>query len=667
MSERSALRLVVIRVLVVSLLATLGGRLWYVQVSDAGGYAHTSADRSRTIVTPAVRGEILDAAGRPLVANRTEAVVTVDRAAVSGQRDGGQAVLSRLSQLLVVPATDLRRRITPCGAGVPRPCWNGSPLQPVPVRSAASPSVMLRIAEHAEDYPGVAVTFGAARDYPGQALAAHLLGYLAPISPAQLDQPRYAGYRDSDVVGAAGLEEQYDSALRGADGVRRVLVDHSGAVTATVSQTAPVPGGDLVTNIDARLQALAEKSLADGLVAARKGHDQFGRPYRATSGAVVVLNAGTGAVLAMASNPTYDPNVWTGGISAGDYARLSAPAAGGPLVSRATQGTYAPGSTFKVVSTSAAARAGYRLDGSYPCPGSFAVGTARFANYDGIAYGPMDLRKALIKSCDTVFYGLGYHLWQRDGGLHPAPGQARELFARTAQAYGFGAPTGIDLPAEAAGSIPDRAAKEALWQQRRGDYCAGAKNPLFDAARRQADAEFCADGALYRAGDAINFAIGQGDVTVTPLQLATAYAALANGGTVYRPQVAKEVIGPSGAVTWRAKPASVRRLPLDAATMAYIRSALAGVTRPGGTAYPAFTGWPQGRIRVAGKTGTAEVGLTKTGRQDTSWFAAFAPADHPKYVVVSMLEQVGTGAANAAHVVRRVLDGMYGSPVGRLP
>ncbi|MEP6697183.1 MAG: penicillin-binding protein 2 [Pseudonocardiales bacterium] len=675
MSDRSRLRLIVLRVLVVSLLATLGGRLWYLQVLAADDFTTAAADnRIREVVTTAPRGTILDAAGRPLVRNRTALVVSVSAAALSRQADAGDAVLQRLSPLVRIPAAELRRRVRPCGKGAAKPCWNGSPLQPVPVLEDASPQVALRIAEHQEDFPGVSADFQAIREYPANALAAHTLGYLAPVSSEQLHSPQYAGHRETDLVGVAGLEEEYDQRLRGTDGVQRVAVDHAGRVTASLAQTPAVRGGDLVTNLDERVQALAEKSLLEGLLTARRGHDKYGRPYAANSGAVVVLNAKTGAVLALASYPSYDPTVWTGGISTSDYARLTGKTGGVPLISRATQGEFAPGSTFKLVSASAAVRGGFPLDGTYQCPGVFHVGSASFTNFEAHTYGPMDIRKALIKSCDTVFYNFGYQLWLRDGGLKPAKGQAKELFARTAQAYGFGAPTGIDLPDEAGGRIPDRAFKKAFWTLRKGDYCAGARNPKFDALHRQLDREFCADGYSYRAGDAVNFAIGQGDVLVTPLQLATAYAAMANGGTVYRPQLGKAVIGPTGSVTWRATPQAVRKLPLDKTTLDYIRSAMAGVTLPGGTAYGAFTDWPQAQVPVGGKTGTAEVGLTKTGRQDTSWFAAFAPANDPQFVVVNMLEQVGTGGAYAAKVVRRVLDGLYGVsgqpaiyPGGRIP
>ncbi|MGB9376511.1 MAG: penicillin-binding protein 2 [Mycobacteriales bacterium] len=675
MSDSSALRLVVVKVLVLSLLLTLGGRLWYLQVLSGGDYAQAAADnRIRELSTPAPRGSILDSSGHPLVRNRTALVVSVSSQTLAGQADRGAAVLQRLAPVIGISLTELRQRITPCAAGVARSCWNGSPLTPVAVVQDAPPKVALRIAEHQEDFAGVSTQFQAVREYPDGSLAAHALGYLAPIGPDALGQSAYAGYRPTDLIGVSGLEKQYEAKLRGTDGTQRLSVDHAGRVTGTVSVTDPVAGGDLVTNLDARLQALAEKALADGLATARKGHDAYGRPYRGTSGAVVVLNARTGAVLAMASAPTYDPTVWTGGISAAEYSRLTSPAAGTPLLSRAVQGEFSPGSTFKIVSAAAAVRGGYPINGTYQCPSSYAVGTARFRNFEGISYGPMDLRKALVKSCDTVFYRFGHEMWVSDGGLSPSPGRAKELFAKTAQGYGFGRPTGVDLPAEAAGRIPDRASKKAFWEARRADYCAGAKNPRFDVARRKADQEFCTDGFNYRAGDAVNFAIGQGDVVVTPLQLATAYAALANGGSVYRPQIGKAVVGEDGRPTWQASPDMVGRLPIDKATLDYIRTALGGVTRPGGTAAAAFAGWPQDRVPVGGKTGTAEVGLTKNGRQDTSWFAAFAPADNPQFVVVNMLEQVGTGGAYSARVGRRILAGIYGLdgqpaifPGGRIP
>lgn len=675
MSDASALRLVVVKVLVLSLLLTLGGRLWYLQVLSGGDFAEAAAEnRVRELVIPAQRGSIFDATGRPLVRNRTALVVSVSNQALAGQPDNGVAVLRRLSVVLKMPYAELRQRMTACGKAVPRPCWNGSPLKPVPVLEDAPPQVALQIAEHQEDFPGVSADVQTVREYPGGVLAAHTLGYLAPISPDQLNHPSYAGYQPTDLVGAVGLEKQYQARLRGTAGRWRVTVDRTGRATGTLSQTAPVVGGDLVTNIDQRLQTLAEQALVGGLTSARQGRDRLGRSYRGTSGAVVVLSATTGAVLATASYPAYDPTVWTGGISTTEYGRLTSAAAGAPLLSRATQGEYAPGSTFKIVSAAAAVRGGYSRSGVYQCPASYAVGSARFRNFEGIAYGPMDLATALIKSCDTVFYRFGHEMWLRDGGLRPGKEPAAELVARTAEAYGFGVPTGVDLPAEADGRIPDRASKQAFWASRKSDYCAGAKNSTFDAARRRADREFCVDGFKYRAGDAVNAAIGQGDVLVTPLQLATAYAALANGGTVYRPQVGRAVIGADGRPTWRATPEAVRRLPIDAPTLDYIRSALAGVTRPGGTASAAFTGWPHDRIPVAGKTGTAEVGLRKMGKQDTSWFAAFTPATDPQFVVVSMLEEVGTGGAHSAKVVRRVLDGVYGLagqpaiyPTGRVP
>lgn len=663
MADRSSRRLLILGVLVVSLLLTLVGRLWYLQIIVGHTFASAAANNNvRVVVTPAPRGLILDSAGRPLAANRTEMVVTVDGSALSRQPDRGAAVLHRLAAVVGQPYAELAARITPCGKGIPKPCWNGSPVQPVPVVEDAPPAMALRIAEHQEEFAGVAADFQAVRYYPHHDLAAQLLGYLTPISPGQLKQPAFAGYSDTDLVGAAGLEKEYEARLRGTDGTRTLSVDRAGRVNGVVAEKAPQRGDSLVTSLSLPLQQLAEQSLVQGIAKARTGVDQYGRPNRVTSGAVVVLDPTNGNVLAMASAPTYDPNIWTGGISRADYARLIAAQANDPLISRATDGQFSPGSTFKVVSATAAVDSGFDINGTYDCPSAITVGNRQFHNYESLSYGPISLHKALVKSCDTVFYPFAVADWQRDGGSTPPAGTTpKEIFAKTARGFGLGRPTGIDLPTEAAGRIPDRAWRKAFWEKRKADYCKGAKNPAFDALHRQADAEFCADGYLFQAGDAANFAIGQGDVLVTPLQLAKAYAGLADNGVLHEPQIGRAQVAADGHVVWHSTPKVDGHTPGSAATRAYIVGALHDVTRPGGTAYSSFADWPQSRVPMAAKTGTAEVGLAKTGKQDTSWVATFAPVDHPKYVVVTMLEQ--TGGHYTSDIARAIFNGIYG--VGR--
>ena len=667
MTDRPTLRLFVLRVLVVTLLGTLFGRLVFLQVFAGEDYVQAaSANRIRPVVDTAPRGEVYDVRGQPLVRNRTALVVSVSRSTLLRQPDDGRAVLERLSAVIGKPADAIAREITPCGASVEPPCWRGSPYQPVPVAEydatdAAGLNRVLRIEERREEFPGVEAEFAAVRDYPRGTLAAHLLGYLGPISPEETKEPEYDGVQPTALVGRAGVEAAYEADLRGRDGVTELLVDRLGTVTGTRGGTAPEPGDALVLSIDGRVQEIAEQALERGIERARGMRARgSGAPLEADSGSVVVMEARTGRVVAMASYPSYDPSVFVGGASPTEYAQLVDEERGAPLVFRAIQGAYAPASTFKVISTVAAVQSGdYPLRGRYPCPGVYAPTGQR--NFDSAALGSVDLRQALVKSCDTVFYKFGYEQWLRDGGNRPVD-QPKDPMVRMAQAFGLGERSGVDLPSERRGTIADREYKQALWEQTRDNRCKGAVNPELSEARRRANAEYCEDGNRFRGGDATNFSIGQGDTLVTPLQLATVYAAVANGGKVLQPRVARALLSPTGAVREIA-PHVRTTLPVDAEVLDYVREALGGVTQPGGTASRAFAGSP---VPVAGKTGTGEV----AGKQDTSWFASFAPVEDPHLVVVGMVSQGGTGGTVAAPMVREVYDGIYGAgglPGGTLP
>lgn len=669
MSRRADLRLFVLRVVVVAILATLFGRLWFLQIYAGEGYAEAaSANRVREVVEPAPRGEVYDARGTPLVRNRTALVVSVNRAAVMRQPDQGQVVLERLGEVLGRPADALRQEIRPCGGSVQPPCWRGSPYQPVPVAEfdasdRAGLNKVLEIEEHREDYPGVTAQFAAVRDYPQGQLAAHVLGYLGPISPDEVEQPDYAGVQPSSLIGRAGVEATYEEALRGEDGVKRLLVDHVGAVTGTDGQTAPKSGEKLVLSLDAKVQRVAEDALRRAIDTARSRRARgSGQPLVADSGSVVVMEAKTGRVVAMASFPSYDPSVFVGGASPQAYAELVDETRGAPLVFRAIQGAYAPASTFKVISAAAAVQSGdYPLSGRYPCPGVY--GPTGQRNFDSATLGTIDMRTALVKSCDTVFYKFGYEQWLRDGGNRPIE-EPRDPMIRMAQAFGLGSRTGIDLPSERRGNIADREYKQEYWEATRENRCKGAENPEHSAERRRANKEFCEDGNRFRGGDATNFAIGQGDTLVTPLQLATVYAAIANGGKVVEPHVGRALLAPDGSVREIA-PKVRSTLPISPELLAFIRDALAGVTQPGGTASRAFSGAP---VAAAGKTGTGEV----ANKQDTAWFASYAPVEDPELVVVGMVSQGGTGGTIAAPLVREVYDGIYGPggtgrPVQKLP
>ncbi|TDD83697.1 penicillin-binding protein 2 [Actinomadura darangshiensis] len=664
MNPRTHFRLVVLYVLVAALLLVLIGRMWTLQVLEGEHYKGIAAqNRTRDIVVPANRGMILDDRGVPLVRNRSALVVSVDRTTLSRQEDGGEGVLKRLAGVLGTTYDEISKRVRLCAPGIKRPCWPGSPYQPIPVEDHADPKRALQIMERQEDFPGVTAQVQAVRTYPEPdgASAAQVLGYLQPVTQDELDKRKglkVTGYSGVDLVGRAGLEAQYDHALRGEPGFRKVLVDSQGRVTGTAEEQPPTAGSNLVTSIDAGVQGASEKALKHAIDAARKA----GHP--ADAGAAVVMDVRTGKMVAMASYPTYDPSIWTGGISQNEYDALLGKKNGEPLISRVTQGQFAPGSTFKISSVSAAVADGNSLKGIYPCPGSFMVGDRAFGNAGGASYGPMTLHTALVKSCDTVFYRFGYLEWKRDGGIHPKKNPSDPM-VKMARKYGFGKPTGIDLPSESSGRIPDREWKKSYWEDTKDASCKGVKSGYpevrkTDPARASyltaVAKENCTEGYVWRAGDAANFSVGQGNVLVTPLQLVRAYAAVANGGKLVTPRLGVAVVRPDGTVDRRLESPPAQKLGVDPKVLKYIRSALGGVTKEG-TAAGAFNGFDFKRVDVGGKTGTAEV----YGKEDSSWFASFGPVKDPRYAVVAMVSQGGFGASTSAPAVREIWEAMYGT------
>lgn len=668
MSDRSSLRLFVLRVLVAALLATLFGRLWFLQVYEGDAYAEAAvSNRTRDVVTPATRGEIYDVQGRPLVQNRTALVVTLNRSLLAREPDDGAAVLERLGPVVGLTAQEISRRTTPCGSRYPDGsiarsadgCWTGSPYQPVPVAEYdagddASVRRVLSVLEHREDFPAVDAQFQAVRDYVGGARAGHMLGYLGPISQPELADPDYAGYLDTALVGRSGVEQVYDRALHGTDGVEQLVVDKDGNVTGTAASHEPVSGDRLVLSVDAEVQRVAEEALSTAVDTARNRRDRNSpRNYEADSGAVVVMEAKTGRIVAMASYPTFDPATTTDGISTEEAQALFDEKGPKPLIARTTQGQFAPASTFKVISTAAAVESGfYPLGGSFPCPGSYEpLGGKR--NFEGAALGTISLRTAIVKSCDTVFYKFAYEQWLRDGGNSPVPAPSDDVFTMT-RAFGLGSKTGIDLPAEAGGRVPDRDWKQRYWDDTKDATCATAGSSEPGSYVQRLSEDLCRDGFRMRGGDVANAAIGQGDMLVTPLQLATVYAAVANGGTIVTPTVAKALVSADGTRVTPVTGPSRGQVPVSAEVLAYLSEALGGVTQQGGTAASAFK---EMALRVAAKTGTAEV----SGKQDTSWTASFAPLEDPQLVVVGMISQGGTGGTTAAPMVAEIYRGIFGT------
>ncbi|MFE9097666.1 penicillin-binding protein 2 [Streptomyces sp. NPDC007264] len=653
-TPRVQIRLVVIQILVLSLLGTLGGRLWYLQIRNGAEYAkEASGNHVQQVVQPAVRGEILDARGVPLADNETRLVVSASRTDLLKMDDDGKAVLTKLAGVLGMKPKDVMDKVRLCDAKTPQPCWNGSPYQPIPITDEATPKQALQIRERSEDFPGITAEPEAVRRYPapGESNTAQVLGYLSPVTDDEIQQAKdtTSPYLRSDQVGRSGLERQYDKALRGKAGVTRYEVDNLGRVIGKAESDAAEPGSNLVTSIDARVQRVAEYELDAAMKAARAQFDDItGENYKADSGAVVVMEAKTGRVVAMASAPTYDPNVWVGGISAKDYQQLTGKNSDYPLLNRAIQGQSAPGSTFKVVSTAAAIEAGYDFDGKYPCTSSYSVGGQVFKNFEGENFGPISLGRALEVSCDTVFYGLAHKEWLRDGGIKPKkkPG---DYFFKAAHQFGLGKPTGIDLPNEVSGRVPDREWKQKYWEANKDSWCRTGKKDG-DYVQKIAY-ENCLEGNRMRAGDEINYSIGQGDTLLTPVQEAVIYSAISNGGTMWNPTLGKAIISPDGKKITEIAPKSHGRLPISKKTRDGMNAALEGVVTRGTAAWK-FGGWPQDKITLHAKTGTAEV----YGKQTTSWLATYSK----DYAVVMTIAQAGTGSGASGEAVRHIYNALYG-------
>jgi len=663
MKEQSILRLQVFKWFLTALLVTLIARLFFIQVLTGEDYAQLADEnRIREVTTLAVRGLILDQAGRPLVENRTSLVITVDRETINELPDNGDEVLSRLATILKKPEQELRDRITPCGAtgSAPPPiCWNGSPLQPVPVARDVGYKLALKIMEDSLNFPGVAAEVAAERVYPAPlgVNAAHLLGYIGPISAEELaDADPASGYKRTSVVGRAGLEKQYDLVLRGVDGKKLLAVDRSGKVVDEIGETQPIPGNYLITALDADLQQVVERELQRAVNRARENN------FVADGGAAIVMDVTNGQVLAMASYPSYEPDIWLNGLSNREYKSLISEANGVPLLHRPTQGLYAPASTFKVVMTAAAEKAGMPLTGLYNCSPEVTISSRVFRNYESRAYGPISLARALEVSCNTVFYRIANDLWEQSGKDTMKTG--RDSIDKMARSFGLGKITGIDLPSEYAGRIGGRAWKRENWERNKDVWCERAKSgypetakrdPVWAETLRQYAAENCANGYLFRAGDAVNIAIGQGDTVVTPLQMAVAYSAIANGGTLFQPQIAKAIMDVDGNVVQEFAPKVTGKLNTSPRVLSYIRAALTNTAISGTTAW-VFPGFPLEQVPIASKTGTGQV----FNKQSTSWLATFAPANNPRYVVVMMVSQGGTGSGTGGPSVRRIYEALFG-------
>lgn len=628
------LRLSTLGIVVLSLFASLFARLWYLQVLESSTFVQAAArNQVQVLYEEAARGRILDRNGLVLVDNRRMQAVTVNRSLLGQLPEAQQeAVKGRLSALLNLSRDELERRINDV---------RYSRYKPVPVAEDVEEATFVYMRENQADFPAIEATIVSRRGYNADfpQLAAHVLGYVGEINDTELESRKADGYRLGDTIGKGGVERIYEEDLRGDPGVVKLQVNSAGDVIgAPLAEQPPVPGHDVQLTIDLGIQRLAEESLAQALEATRENVDRNDRkPFVAPAGAVVVLDPRDGSVIAMASYPTFNPGDFVNGIKPDVYRALNEKASYYPLNNRAITGQYAPGSTFKLVTAVAAGQRGL-IDGQTTIvdAGSFTVPNCRgekcrFKNAGSRAYGRVNLPRSLTVSSDVYYYELGARFWLERSQLGTG-------IQDTAKSFGFGTKTGIGLPSDKAGMIPDPESRRELFDKYPGKF---AERNWF-------------------TGDNINMSIGQGDVLATPLQLANAYAAFANGGTRYVPRLGHRVMTSENAPTVvREEPVTTAgTIDLPPALRDPILVGLRGVVASEeGTAYHAFAGFPAS-MSVAGKTGTAQV----RGKQDSAVFAAFAPAENPQYAVAVVLEESGFGGTTAAPVARRILEGIAGSP-----
>ncbi len=645
MSDNSRVRVSIVGVVIVALFSSLVARLWFLQMGPEQKLrAEAIALSTRTVQTESPRGRILDRNGHVLAHDRAAWAITLDRDLTRSTRN---RVLGQLSETLGRSLDDLNRRYNS-----PRQ----SMLKPAIVALDVEQKKRLAILENQDDYPGVHVVLLTVREYPeakklgDPTLAAQVLGYVGEIDAEQLKALKRKGYQPGALIGRDGVEAAYESVLRGVPEIETVQVDPTGKQvgTGTVVQNGVV-GNDVYLSIDADLQHAAEVSLQTGIVAARTHQDKSpevaAKGYstlKAPAGAVLVLDVRDGSVRAMASDPAFPPGGWIGGISQPDFNTLNDPLNHFPLVNRATQGQYAPGSTFKLVSSLAMNRYGIRpYNEYYKDVGKVFIGNDWFYNDRSTANGSLALAQALTVSSDTYFYTAGDAFWHAWSAGDSARGLGLQAEARS---LGFAKLTGIEID-EATGRIPD-----PTWKQ---DFA----NNYYKTDDEKRD-----NGRWY-PGDDVHLAVGQGDVLVTPLQLANAYAAFANGGTLETPHVGLTVKDAKGRVVHKVAPPPQGTVALDPVVRAQMLAGFKGVVQSGpdppvGTAYNAFAGFADDPVRVpggiAGKTGSAQV----AGKGPTSVFASFFPADNPQYVVLAVVEEGGYGADIAAPIVRQVIEHM---------
>jgi penicillin-binding protein 2 len=635
------LRLSVIGVIVAALFCGLLARLWFLQIGSSNSFAaQTQANRIRVVTEPGFRGEIRDRNGVPIVQNQLVDSIEISRGLPLTQL---KTTVHNLAKLLNTTEKAVWKQVNN-----PRL----TAYQPIPIADKVGYDLIVYIKERPEQFPGVIAAQRSVRKYLFGTYGAHLLGYVGAVNAQDLKLHKGEGYNGDDVIGKDGVEQVFESELRGTPHTRKLEVDSRGRVVRIINDTPAKSGNDLKLTMDVNIQKVAEDSLAQGIQGVRQMRDNTFKNqlklFAAPGGSAVVLDAKDGSVVAMASYPTFNVTQFTNGVPVDQFKALTDPASNFPLLNRATQGLYPPGSTFKLITAIAA------LENNEATPDltledkgcvSFGNPPTQFCNAGKTPHGIVNLAKAIEVSSDAYFYNLGFKFWRTfvgDSKNHVAPDPKRGYgIQEVARRFGFGRPTAVGLPQEASGRIPDQAFKQAVNQH----------NP--DPFSRD-----------WLPGDSANVATGQGDVLVTPLQLARAYAAFANGGSLYSPRLASEILAPgTGNTIVRELPAQQdAKIALKPEIRAAILPGLAGVVSASdGTAKAAFNGYTGAPL--VGKTGTAQ---QPPPQEDTAWFVGVlnpdpTDASQHQYVVVVNVEQAGFGGTVAAPIARRIIDALNGN------
>jgi penicillin-binding protein 2 len=596
LTPQLAVRVAILGGVALLFFAVIFFRLWFLQVLSGDTYrAEANNNRVRAIKIEAPRGEIVDREGRVLVENRVGVAVKISPKRLPDTHAERRDVYERLARVLDMRPRRIERRVERQLVQVP--------YSSATVKQDVEPDVLAYLLEHAADFPGVEPERVYLREYPTGEAGAHLFGHTGEINAEELEQDEYSDVTLGDRIGKGGIEEQYDRFLRGMNGATRVQVDAMGVLRGNpLDVDQPQQGRQVRLALDLDVQQAGQASL-------------LGR-----RGAFVAMNVNSGEVLALGSGPSFDPNIFSRPLSPSTFARLESEDAGTPLFNRAIQGGYPTGSTFKLITAVAALEGGLITpDDVIVDGGSITIGDQEFSNAGDVAHGAVALRQALSVSSDVYFYLLGKEADAVGDG---------NLIQRWARRLGLGSPTGIDLPGEAAGVVPTRAWRNALHRN--------------DPEVRP-----------WSVGDNVNTSIGQGDLLASPLQMAVAYAALANDGKVLRPRLGLRIEDASGRPLQELAGSVARRVKIDPANRQAVLEGLhSAANDPGGTSTAVFEGFP---VEVAGKTGTAET----TSGIDQSWYVALAPYPNPRYVVVSTIEGGGFGAESAAPAARQILGALF--------